>query len=203
MVEGTALAMDELAQKLESAAESVSKVSHDSQSIETIVAVINSIAERTNLLALNAAIEAARAGEAGRGFAVVADEVRSLATRTQESTQEIRNMVGQLQSGAGKTADLMRESREMAQRTVEQTHEAQTALVKIRHEVGALNDMNAQIAAASAQQGVVAEDVSHNVNRIHDSALETAVGSNQVARSSRELSSLADVLTERVSFFKL
>ena len=112
-------------------------------------------------------------------------------------------MVGQLQSGAGKTADLMRESREMAQRTVEQTHEAQTALVKIRHEVGALNDMNAQIAAASAQQGVVAEDVSHNVNRIHDSALETAVGSNQVARSSRELSSLADVLTERVSFFKL
>ncbi|WP_373568788.1 methyl-accepting chemotaxis protein [Pseudomonas sp. efr-133-TYG-103a] len=203
MVEGTALAMDELAQKLESAAESVSKVSNDSQSIETIVAVINSIAERTNLLALNAAIEAARAGEAGRGFAVVADEVRSLATRTQESTQEIRNMVGQLQSGAGKTADLMRESREMAQRTVEQTHEAQTALVKIRHEVGALNDMNAQIAAASAQQGVVAEDVSHNVNRIHDSALETAVGSNQVARSSRELSSLADVLTERVSFFKL
>ncbi|WP_342652785.1 methyl-accepting chemotaxis protein [Pseudomonas sp. F3-2] len=203
MVEGTALAMDELAQKLESAAESVSKVSNDSQSIETIVAVINSIAERTNLLALNAAIEAARAGEAGRGFAVVADEVRSLATRTQESTQEIRNMVGQLQSGAGKTADLMRESREMAQRTVEQTHEAQTALVKIRYEVGALNDMNAQIAAASAQQGVVAEDVSHNVNRIHDSALETAVGSNQVARSSRELSSLADVLTERVSFFKL
>jgi methyl-accepting chemotaxis protein len=203
MVEGTALAMHELAQKLETAADSVGKVSHDSQAIETIVAVINSIAERTNLLALNAAIEAARAGEAGRGFAVVADEVRSLATRTQESTQEIRNMVGQLQNGAGKTADLMRESREMAQRTVEQTHEAQNALVKIRHEVGALNDMNAQIASAAAQQGVVAEDVSHNINRIHDSALETAVGSNQVARSSRELSNLADVLTERVSFFKV
>ncbi|MBD8121400.1 methyl-accepting chemotaxis protein [Pseudomonas lutea] len=203
MVEGTAQAMDLLARKLESAADSVGQVSSDSRAIENVVAVINSIAERTNLLALNAAIEAARAGEAGRGFAVVADEVRSLANRTQESTQEIREMVGQLQSGAVKTADLMRESREMAQRTVEQTHDAQTALVKIRHEVGALNDMNAQIASAAAQQRAVADDVSVNINRIHDSALETAVGSNQVARSSRELSTLADVLTERVSFFKV
>ena len=203
VVEGTAQAMDQLARKLESAADSVSQVSSDSRAIENVVAVINSIAERTNLLALNAAIEAARAGEAGRGFAVVADEVRSLANRTQESTQEIRDMVGQLQTGAVKTADLMRESREMAQRTVEQTHEAQTALVKIRHEVGALNDMNAQIASAAAQQRAVADDVSVNINRIHDSALETAVGSNQVARSSRELSTLADVLTDRVSFFKV
>ncbi|MBD8709138.1 methyl-accepting chemotaxis protein [Pseudomonas sp. CFBP 13711] len=203
VVEGTAQAMDQLARKLESAADSVGQVSSDSRAIENVVAVINSIAERTNLLALNAAIEAARAGEAGRGFAVVADEVRSLANRTQESTQEIRDMVGQLQAGAVKTADLMRESREMAQRTVEQTHEAQTALVKIRHEVGALNDMNAQIASAAAQQRAVADDVSVNINRIHDSALETAVGSNQVARSSRELSTLADVLTDRVSFFKV
>lgn len=203
VVEGTAQAMDQLARKLESAADSVGQVSSDSRAIENVVAVINSIAERTNLLALNAAIEAARAGEAGRGFAVVADEVRSLANRTQESTQEIRDMVGQLQTGAVKTADLMRESREMAQRTVEQTHEAQTALVKIRHEVGALNDMNAQIASAAAQQRAVADDVSVNINRIHDSALETAVGSNQVARSSRELSTLADVLTDRVSFFKV
>lgn len=203
VVEGTAQAMDQLARKLESAADSVGQVSSDSRAIENVVAVINSIAERTNLLALNAAIEAARAGEAGRGFAVVADEVRSLANRTQESTQEIRDMVGQLQTGAVKTADLMRESREMAQRTVEQTHEAQTALVKIRHEVGALNDMNAQIASAAAQQRAVADDVSVNINRIHDSALETAVGSNQVARSSRELSTMADVLTDRVSFFKV
>ena len=203
VVEGTAQAMDQLARKLESAADSVGQVSSDSRAIENVVAVINSIAERTNLLALNAAIEAARAGDAGRGFAVVADEVRSLANRTQESTQEIRDMVGQLQTGAVKTADLMRESREMAQRTVEQTHEAQTALVKIRHEVGALNDMNAQIASAAAQQRAVADDVSVNINRIHDAALETAVGSNQVARSSRELSSLADVLTDRVSFFKV
>ncbi len=203
VVEGTALAMDELAQVLENAAQSVGQVSQDSKQIETIVAVINSIAERTNLLALNAAIEAARAGEFGRGFAVVADEVRSLATRTQDSTREIREMVGQLQAGAGKTADLMRDSREMAQHTVEQTHLAEAALIQIRHEVAAINDMNAQIATAAAQQGVAAQDVSLNINRIHDAAMETAEGSNQVARSSKELSTLADVLTERVSFFKV
>ncbi|OCR22277.1 chemotaxis protein [Pseudomonas syringae] len=203
VVEGTALAMDELAQVLENAAQSVGQVAQDSKQIETIVAVINSIAERTNLLALNAAIEAARAGEFGRGFAVVADEVRSLATRTQDSTREIREMVGQLQAGAGKTADLMRDSREMAQHTVEQTHLAESALIQIRHEVAAINDMNAQIATAAAQQGVAAQDVSLNINRIHDAALETAEGSNQVARSSKELSTLADVLTERVSFFKV
>jgi methyl-accepting chemotaxis protein len=203
VVEGTALAMDELAQVLENAAQSVGQVAQDSKQIETIVAVINSIAERTNLLALNAAIEAARAGEFGRGFAVVADEVRSLATRTQDSTREIREMVGQLQAGAGKTADLMRDSREMAQHTVEQTHLAEAALIQIRHEVAAINDMNAQIATAAAQQGVAAQDVSLNINRIHDAALETAEGSSQVARSSKELSTLADVLTERVSFFKV
>jgi methyl-accepting chemotaxis protein len=203
VVENTATAMHELADALETAALSVGQVAQDSKAIEAIVAVINAIAERTNLLALNAAIEAARAGEFGRGFAVVADEVRSLATRTQESTREIRDMVGQLQTGASNTAELMRASRERAQRTVEQTHLAESALVKIRHEVGAINDMNAQIASASAQQGVAAEDVSQNINRIHDSALETAVGSNQVARSSRELATLADVLTEKVSFFKV
>jgi len=203
VVEGTALAMDELSHVLENAAQSVGQVAQDSQQIETIVAVINSIAERTNLLALNAAIEAARAGEFGRGFAVVADEVRSLATRTQDSTREIREMVGQLQAGAGKTADLMRDSREMARHTVEQTHLAEAALIQIRHEVAAINDMNAQIATAAAQQGVAAQDVSLNINRIHDSAIETAEGSHQVARSSKELSTLADVLTERVSFFKV
>jgi len=203
VVEGTATAMGELAQTLETAAQSVGQVAQDSQQIEGIVDVINSIAERTNLLALNAAIEAARAGEAGRGFAVVADEVRSLATRTQDSTREIREMVGQLQAGAGKTAKLMHNSREMAQRTVEQTRLAQSALVQIRHEVSAINGMNAQIATAAAQQGVATQDVSLNIHRIHNSTLEAAEGSNEVARSSLALSKLADALTDRVSFFKV
>ncbi|MET1078258.1 MAG: methyl-accepting chemotaxis protein [Pseudomonas sp.] len=199
----TANAIHELAKVLESAAESVQQVSQDSENIEKIIEVITAIADQTNLLALNAAIEAARAGEHGRGFAVVADEVRSLATRTQESTREIRGMIGKLQDGAGKAAGVMRNSRLLAQQTVEQTRLAESALNKIRHEVGAINDMNAQIASASEEQSAVAEEVNQNINRIHNATLETSSGSEQVASSSRELASLANRLTDKVSFFKL
>lgn len=203
VVSATASAIQNLARTLESAAESVQQVSTDSESIEKIIEVITSIAEQTNLLALNAAIEAARAGEHGRGFAVVADEVRSLATRTQDSTREIRGMIGKLQEGAGKAAEVMRNSRQLAQQTVEQTGQAETALNKIRSEVTAINDMNAQIASASEEQSAVAEEVNQNINRIHTATLETSAGSEQVAVSSRELATLANRLTDKVSFFKL
>ena len=203
VVSATASAIQNLARTLETAAESVQQVSTDSESIEKIIEVITSIAEQTNLLALNAAIEAARAGEHGRGFAVVADEVRSLATRTQDSTREIRGMIGKLQEGAGQAAKVMRESRQLAQQTVEQTGQAETALNKIRSEVTAINDMNAQIASASEEQSAVAEEVNQNINRIHNATLETSAGSEQVAASSRELATLANRLTNKVSFFKL
>lgn len=203
VVSATASAIQNLARTLESAAESVQQVSSDSENIEKIIEVITAIAEQTNLLALNAAIEAARAGEHGRGFAVVADEVRSLATRTQDSTREIRGMIGKLQEGAGKAAEVMRNSRQLAQQTVEQTGQAETALNKIRSEVTAINDMNAQIASASEEQSAVAEEVNQNINRIHNATLETSAGSEQVAASSRELTVLANRLTDKVSFFKL
>lgn len=203
VVSATATAIQNLARTLESAAESVQQVSSDSENIEKIIEVITAIAEQTNLLALNAAIEAARAGEHGRGFAVVADEVRSLATRTQDSTREIRGMIGKLQEGAGKAAEVMRNSRQLAQQTVEQTGQAETALNKIRSEVTAINDMNAQIASASEEQSAVAEEVNQNINRIHNATLETSAGSEQVAASSRELTTLANRLTDKVSFFKL
>ncbi len=203
VVSATASAIQTLARTLESAAESVQQVSSDSESIEKIIEVITSIADQTNLLALNAAIEAARAGEHGRGFAVVADEVRSLATRTQDSTREIRGMIGKLQEGAGKAAEVMRNSRQLAQQTVEQTGLAEGALSKIRSEVTAINEMNAQIASASEEQSSVAEEVNQNINRIHTATLETSAGSEQVAVSSRELATLANRLTDKVSFFKL
>lgn len=199
----TASAIQELANTLEDATATVKKVSNDSANIEKITEVINAIAEQTNLLALNAAIEAARAGEHGRGFAVVADEVRSLATRTQDSTREIRGMIGTLQEGAGNAVGVMETSRELAQKTVEQIRQAEGALGKISQEVSAINDMNAQIASASEEQSAVAEEVNQNISRIHDATVETSAGSDQVAASSRELSTLAVELREKVRFFKM
>lgn len=203
VVSATASAIQNLARTLESSAESVQQVSSDSVSIEKIIEVITAIAEQTNLLALNAAIEAARAGEHGRGFAVVADEVRSLANRTQDSTREIRGMIAKLQEGAGKAAEVMRYSRQLAQQTVEQTDQAENALNKIRSEVTAINEMNAHIASASEEQNAVAEEVNRHITRIHGATLETSAGSEQVAVSSRELATLANRLTDKVSFFKL
>jgi methyl-accepting chemotaxis protein len=203
VVADTAASITRLADKLEEAAVSVHRVSEDSGNIEKIIEVINGIAEQTNLLALNAAIEAARAGSHGRGFAVVADEVRSLASRTQESTREIQDMIGQLQSGASEATDEMESSRELAHDTVEKTTEAETALARIREEMSSINDMNAQIASAAEQQSSVAEEVNRNIARIHDATIETSAGSDQVAGSSHDLAVLADQLRSRVSVFRL
>ncbi|MGM0449640.1 MAG: methyl-accepting chemotaxis protein [Pseudomonadota bacterium] len=202
-VQATAASMNQLAETLESAAQTVETVSRDSSEIEKVTQVINEIADQTNLLALNAAIEAARAGEHGRGFAVVADEVRSLASRTQESTQEIHGMINRLQEGAGNATQVMETSRDLANRTAEQTSEAETALDRIRHEVGAINDMNAQIASAAEQQSAAAEEVNRNITRIRDATGEAASVSDDVARSSHDLAGLADGLTSKVRFFRI
>ncbi|KRP67693.1 methyl-accepting chemotaxis protein [Pseudomonas orientalis] len=201
LVASTAVSIEQLAITLEQTTGTVNQVSQYSENIESVIDVINSIAAQTNLLALNAAIEAARAGEHGRGFAVVADEVRSLANRTQQSTEEIRQMISTLQSGTEAASQTMRNSCELASQTVTQTRSAQSALARISEQVGAISHMNAQIASASVQQSGVADDVAQNINRIHGSTVQSATGSHQIATASMELSQLADRLAAKVAFF--
>ena len=195
--------INDLAEAIGRAGDAIHRVEADSERIGTVLDVIRAIAEQTNLLALNAAIEAARAGEQGRGFAVVADEVRTLAGRTQESTQEIQQMVESLQTGSKEAVQLMDQSREQTQTGVEQTARAGDALRAIADEVERINDMNTQIASAAEEQSVVAEEINRNVVSISQVADESAGGAEQTTRTSEELANLATDLQRMVAKFKV
>lgn len=161
MISKLALDMDEAVVK-------VNHVAKFSTNIESILQVIAGIAEQTNLLALNAAIEAARAGETGRGFAVVADEVRSLASRTQDSTNEIKMMIEQLQSGVKEAEDKILKSRDRASNTVEEAQEANQTLLNIRERISQLSDMNVQIASAAEEQRIASGEINNNTAKIRE-----------------------------------
>ena len=203
VVSETMDAINGLATEVEHAVQVISKVEADSEHIGSVLEVIRGISEQTNLLALNAAIEAARAGEQGRGFAVVADEVRLLASRTQESTQEIQSMIESLQSGAQEAVAVMDRSKKQAQSGVEQAERAGDSLTGITTAVSTIKQMNTQIAVAAKAQTSVAQEINHNISNISQLAEESLLGSQQTNETSDSLSLLAEKLRDQAHRFRL
>ncbi|NMX91144.1 MULTISPECIES: methyl-accepting chemotaxis protein [unclassified Pseudomonas] len=171
------------------------------QDISKVLEVIRGIAGQTNLLALNAAIEAARAGEAGRGFAVVADEVRSLAQRTQDSTEEIEQMITGIQQGTQDTVGALTSSAEHASQTLQRANSAGSALEKITAAISQISQRNLVIASAAEQQASVAREVDRSLVNIRDLSTQTAAGATQTSAASQELSRLAVDLNGLVTRF--
>lgn len=172
----------------------ITKLSNGSKSIDTVLSEISSIADQTNLLALNAAIEAARAGEQGRGFAVVAEEVRALALRTQQSTEEIRNLLTQLQIDSDNAVESMHKGNVLSASCVSLSSEAGESLHTIHNEVTSISDATSQIAAAVEQQSVVTEQVSQNIERINELTILCDENSQE---SSTLSSNLLDIISDQ------
>ena len=195
--------IEKLAVEVGHSTEAMSHLKRESDKIGSVLDVIKSVAQQTNLLALNAAIEAARAGEAGRGFAVVADEVRSLAQRTQKSTEEIEELIAGLQSGTQQVSSSMDSSRALTDNSVELTRRAGESLGTIARTVSTIQGMNQQIAAAAEQQSAVAEEINRSVLNVRDISDQTAAASEETAASSTELARLGTHLQTLVGRFKV
>ncbi len=193
----------QLAECIEASSRTIAEVEQHSEAINAVLEVIRGVAEQTNLLALNAAIEAARAGEQGRGFAVVADEVRTLAGRTQESTEEINDMIEKLQACSRRAVEVMAQSQEQSRQAVDYADQSAAALAAIADKVHHITDMSQQIASAAEEQRAVSEEINRNVVRINDMAAETAGSAEETAAASQDLARMASDLQALVSRFKV
>ena len=196
-------AINELAGEVGNTSQMILSLKDNAEQIGSVLDVIRGIAEQTNLLALNAAIEAARAGEQGRGFAVVADEVRTLASRTQESTEEIQSMIEKLQQGANAAASSMQSGQQKTEFTVQRAGSAGEALTAITEAVSRIAEMNAHIAHAAEEQSTVARDINRNVSEIHGLSSEAVSGAEQAAKASKALQTMAEELHQVISVFRV
>lgn len=197
VMEKTISSINNLSIEVDNVAQAMDKLEQNTASVSGVLDVIKGIAEQTNLLALNAAIEAARAGEQGRGFAVVADEVRALAQRTQESTEEIQQIIETVQSGASSAVSAMRDGQNQTSATVELAGEAGNSIRAITESISRIRDMNTQIATASEEQSYAAEEINKNVVNVvnivqstHQSAQHSTQVANNLDKSSESISTL-------------
>ncbi len=193
----------DLMNEIETTSEQIQTLENESQNIGSVVDVINGIAEQTNLLALNAAIEAARAGEQGRGFAVVADEVRNLAQRTQQSTQEIRSVVEQLQLRSHNVVSAMEIGKQKTQACNETVQQVQESLANIKLAVKSIHDMNIHIAGALQEQMSVTNEIKGNVTSISNLANKGLEVNEKVSDSSQSLAELAEQMSIQVDSFNV
>jgi methyl-accepting chemotaxis protein len=184
----------DLAQHIDRAYRVIKNLDEESNNIGSVLTVIRGIAEQTNLLALNAAIEAARAGEQGRGFAVVADEVRTLASRTQQSTEEIQTMIEKLQKGSHDAVDAMDTSKQSAESSVQQTEETKERLLAMKEAVSTIHSMNQQIAQAVSEQHQVVGEINNNITSIRDVSQETNERAEEASRDGEKLIAMSSDL---------
>jgi methyl-accepting chemotaxis protein len=202
-LDGTYNSIVAMSAQIEESEQSVQRVRSDFEQVVSVLNVIKSIADQTNLLALNAAIEAARAGEQGRGFAVVADEVRQLAKRTQEATTEIDDMISNITLGANSSVEIMARSVTQANEVQENAKEATELNKVISDKMQNINDLSIQIASAAEEQAVVVEEILKSVETLNSGVTETSQATDNIAKSSVELARLASELENEMSFFKV
>ncbi len=203
LVSQTGQAIQGLADEIVVSSKIINDVENESKTIGSVLDVIKGIAEQTNLLALNAAIEAARAGEQGRGFAVVADEVRTLAGRTQTATEEINDMINNLQEGSRKAVEAMNKSCSQAQSAVEQAKQAGHSIETIASSVDRIKSMSEDIASATEQQKVVSEEINTNIVSINETAVHSVSSSDQIAQANSDLTRMATELHNMIDKFKV
>lgn len=201
-INNSASQIQDLANSIQNASMVIENLSTESERIASVLDVIRGIAEQTNLLALNAAIEAARAGEQGRGFAVVADEVRSLASKTQQSTEEIQEMIELLQSGVKKAVLSIQDGSEKVQSSIDMVENTQLMLTDIQKSTDIINDMAVQIAASTEEQSAATDEINRNLNSLNDQTLINKNLSEKNQDIAIKFDQMADNLNDSVKQFK-